>query len=398
MAATLKDISGSIALIALLAVAYGSVLRRFGGSAGSRAALGVLFGLAAMLAMQDPILVAEGVFVDLRHLPVTLAGAFLGWRGSLAAVGLAAAMRLDIGGQGAQVGALGLILAGLAGYLWDRWTLGSGYRGLRAMIALALLSSLHLLALLLLPGPLAIQVLAAMGPVLLPVHIAGVLVVGSLIERERCAHATRAALLRDAFHDPLTGLLNRRGFQEAMSRLPAGQDGALLIIDIDHFKRINDRYGHPAGDVILRSLGARLAAVLRQGDLLARLGGEEIGAFLPGLAPPGASVATRRLCEAIRAEPFTLPGGGTVAVTASLGGAYGPPGMLDALTARADAALYAAKHAGRNRCLFAPDAVIRPGSPNRPSPTCEGCGLDQACAGPRRNPGDRSDVPRPAPA
>jgi diguanylate cyclase (GGDEF)-like protein len=160
--------------------------------------------------------------------------------------------------------------------------------------------------------------------------------------------------------DALTGCLNRRGFDHALSREVAratrsGADLSLLALDIDHFKIVNDSRGHPAGDVVLCQLGELLRMVAREGDLVARTGGEEFSIILPDTTVDGALTFANRLCEEVRAHAFGHPGV-TVAITASIGVASArestpdPAGRLrDVLQHRADEALYAAKRSGRDR-------------------------------------------------
>ncbi|MBP1806585.1 diguanylate cyclase [Rubellimicrobium aerolatum] len=381
---TLKDSTGSIAFMCLLAVGYGVVVRQDLPGAWARTLLGAMFGLAAMVSMLDPSPVAPGVFVDLRNLPIALAGAFLGLRGAAVAMAMAVVLRLGIGGSGMWAGAAGILIAGGIGLAWNRGTRGRGRRSARAVLVLALLTSSHVLSSLLLPWPTALRVIGATLPVLLPLHVLGVLAAGVLIERERAAHARERRLRLEAHHDALTGLLNRRGFEVALAALPPDAAGALLLLDLDHFKRINDRHGHPAGDAVLRAIGGRLAAALRRGDILARIGGEELAIFLAGQGPEGAGIVARRLCEAVRAAPFTLPDGTVVPVTVSLGGAGGPASAFPALLAQADAALYDAKAAGRDRWHFA-DAPAEPASAEAASgPQSEAPSDPATPAAPRR--------------
>ena len=171
-------------------------------------------------------------------------------------------------------------------------------------------------------------------------------------------------VLRDRLHalasrDPLTGLLNRRGFDEAVPTLPQGEAVAVLVCDIDFFKRVNDRYGHDVGDKVLQSTGELLSnlAEARPATLLARFGGEE---FVVALAGAGleharlwAEMARVRLA-ARRAHDAQGP----IAVTASFGVAATEhfDGDVAALITRADAALYRAKNDGRNRVVAEADA------------------------------------------
>jgi diguanylate cyclase (GGDEF)-like protein len=153
--------------------------------------------------------------------------------------------------------------------------------------------------------------------------------------------------------DPLTGMLNRRGFAEACSRViereaSAGRPATAMIFDIDHFKSINDRFGHPAGDEILKLFSAVVVNNLRISDLSGRIGGEEFAALLPCPLEEGVIVA-ERVREAFEASGIVCDEG-PVDTTVSIGVAGGPAGTeLEVLLAAADTALYQAKRGGRNR-------------------------------------------------
>ena len=161
-------------------------------------------------------------------------------------------------------------------------------------------------------------------------------------------------LARSARLDALTGLPLRHGLDEAFQRLraQAGRHGevlALLMIDVDHFKRVNDEHGHAVGDRALRHLAATLRAHLRSGDLLLRYGGEEFLALVQVDGAPAAAASAQRLLEALRAAPMALDGGAALALRASIGLAVaGADEPLADATARADRALYAAKAGGRD--------------------------------------------------
>ncbi|WP_163559251.1 diguanylate cyclase [Halomonas sp. NO4] len=167
-----------------------------------------------------------------------------------------------------------------------------------------------------------------------------------------------------AEYDELTGTLNRRGLWRHLDEA-LRDDGAphhLLLLDIDHFKPVNDRFGHPAGDALLRLLAQRLGGELRSQDGLARLGGEEFAIVVSGLEQPEVLQVAERLRAGIADAPFQLaaPSAGgealTIPITVSLGAAClsAAPGRRPDPTlaiAQADQALYAAKHGGRNRVV-----------------------------------------------
>lgn len=154
--------------------------------------------------------------------------------------------------------------------------------------------------------------------------------------------------------DVLTGLPNRRDFvARASLATQGGRAGALLLLDADHFKRINDLWGHAVGDACLTAIAARLRAQLRPGDLVGRLGGEEFAAFLPDATREEAAAVGARLCAAIAVEAEAVEE--ALAVTLSAGAALGDGVTpLDRLMADADRALYEAKARGRARVVVWP--------------------------------------------
>lgn len=179
-----------------------------------------------------------------------------------------------------------------------------------------------------------------------------------LEQRNRELEEQRRAIEALANTDALTGALSRRHFLElaGRERARAAREGnglAVLLLDIDHFKRVNDTHGHAGGDAVLRAFHATCAAQLRAHDLLGRLGGEEFGVVLPATGREVARQVAERLRAAVAAEPVALPGGGAVAITVSIGLAFTASAAqdIDGLLAAADAALYRAKREGRNRVV-----------------------------------------------
>ena len=165
-----------------------------------------------------------------------------------------------------------------------------------------------------------------------------------------------------AHTDSLTGLLNRRRMAELVSDEAArssrhGHPMALLMIDLDHFKAVNDRLGHAGGDDVLRAFATTAQSVMRQGDALARVGGEEFAAMLPQTNQAGAEALARRLLQQVHARPARV-NGHEVAYTVSIGLAVSPPDnpvaeAFERLMAQADQALYQAKALGRDRVAVA---------------------------------------------
>jgi diguanylate cyclase (GGDEF)-like protein len=161
-------------------------------------------------------------------------------------------------------------------------------------------------------------------------------------------------------HDPLTGLSNRRYFNECVLAVDGGRPvgGCVLLADLDHFKRINDTHGHPAGDAVLAAMSQRLAAALRENDKLVRWGGEEFLAVLGPMTPAQADLTAERLLQAVRREPV-MWNGHMIRCTISIGYASFPMAgaatdiSLDSAISLVDKALYEAKRRGRDRaCLI----------------------------------------------
>jgi diguanylate cyclase (GGDEF)-like protein len=161
-------------------------------------------------------------------------------------------------------------------------------------------------------------------------------------------HEARFASSVQASSDPLTGALNRRGLAEALAN-GAGTCLTLFYMDLDGFKQVNDRHGHTAGDVLLKLVTARLRAVARAEDSVARLGGDEFSLGAPGLPPAAAETMAARIVAAVSHEPYDLGGGIVARVGVSVGYACSPEdGVgIEALSARADAALYEVKQRGK---------------------------------------------------
>jgi len=162
-----------------------------------------------------------------------------------------------------------------------------------------------------------------------------------------------------ASRDSLTEIYNRRYFFELAAvelerSRRSGRQASLLLIDIDHFKRVNDSFGHAAGDEVLKGVVATIKTLLRDSDLFARIGGEELVVLMPETGIEAARLVAERLRAAIQTDRYPLPNQ-SVTVTASIGLAVTtlPPEPLPALLERADRALYAAKAAGRNRVVEA---------------------------------------------
>ncbi|MBO3743028.1 GGDEF domain-containing protein [Actinoplanes flavus] len=168
------------------------------------------------------------------------------------------------------------------------------------------------------------------------------------VERRRQEHER---LSRDLVVDDLTGLANRRGYQAYLDTLGAAPGHgfyAVMMIDVDHFKKVNDRFGHDVGDLVLVRLGQILAAQVRPADLAARLGGDEFVVILAEVLPGVPEARAGQILDAVRTHPWSeiAPG---LTVSVSIGVHHGGRAELPALLSDADRSLYEAKHHGRGR-------------------------------------------------
>ena len=163
--------------------------------------------------------------------------------------------------------------------------------------------------------------------------------------------------------DPLTGLANRRQFELALAReidrvARSGEAALLLMVDIDHFKRVNDVHGHLVGDRVIQAIAARLIECVRPMDTVARYGGEEFAIILPNCPPTFGHTVAERIRRCIEEHPATIDAGLPIGVTISLGGAFAPQWVRSTAPlwlGRADRQLYRAKARGRNcTCLEQP--------------------------------------------
>lgn len=169
------------------------------------------------------------------------------------------------------------------------------------------------------------------------------------------------ALAREANTDALTGCANRRNFMQTLTQEQNrssryGFDFCVLSMDIDHFKLVNDTYGHAAGDEVLKHFAATIQTNLRNVDTLGRMGGEEFSILLPQTSANGGAMMAERIRASVQATPAMF-GTNNIPITVSIGGiewAAGSLESMDRLLARADEYMYAAKHNGRNRVEWAP--------------------------------------------
>ena len=235
--ATIIDMAAALAVTCLLAESYGAVRRRLVGDLLAPVVIGVLFGLMAVLHMHHPIEPFAGVIIDLRNIPIALAGAFLGWRGLIPCLVIAMVTRIDIGGVGAVPGLWGMVIAGLAGLIWARKLAGLPKRNFGMLLLLGLAMSAHLLGALALPRDVAVWFYtSAAGPILL-MNLVAVPLIGALLERENQRIQAERDSASHTTRDPNTGFLTGNAFvrevTNAFAAQPLGSFAGVLVIAPD---------------------------------------------------------------------------------------------------------------------------------------------------------------------
>ena len=229
------------------------------------------------------------------------------------------------------------------------WAASHLERGGVVLVTAAALVGDAATVLLLLPLDVALTDLVFSGAVLV--------VVAVLLWRAASVQARLVSALQEqAEVDALTGLVNRRVFDEALHESVGIAGAALVLLDVDAFKTINDSHGHPVGDDVLVHLAGILRCHVRAEDaVVSRLGGDELAVLLPGSPADAAARRAEELLQTVRSTPLPLPDGTLLSLSVSVGVAHVPPGRGDlrALYSAADAALYEAKRAGRGRVTVA---------------------------------------------
>jgi diguanylate cyclase len=348
-----------ISLLALMAIAFGMVERQYWPRSARSVIQGMIFGTGAIIAMMTPARIGDGVMVDARAIIIGFAAAFGGWPAALVAVMLGGGYRLWLGGMGAVPGAVGIVVAALLGLSWRYFMRPRGRIKPRHLVVLGLVVSCYLLTGIVLGYASMWTLVSLIGPYMVTASVFASVLLGLFVDRELNQIAREQHWKAGALTDPLTALPNRRAFERGMAGLrPHDKEAALLIIDLDHFKTVNDTHGHAAGDYVLQQVSMILRAHMRNRDLLSRLGGEELAALLPDTGAVEAQQVAERLRHAIETLEVHWEGQ-VIAITASIGVAVAP-GQLPAtdLFVQADAALYAAKRGGRNRVVCSGEMLL----------------------------------------
>jgi diguanylate cyclase len=341
-------------LMALVVMAYSTLLRHAPKLGGRSVMIGLLFGLAGVLSMADPIRTPEGVQLDSRTVMAALAAPFGGATATLIAACMMGAFRIVQGGVGTVPGLVAIAMASAIGYafhrIWRRRTPNA-----EQLLALAVAICSVLASLVLLPREVATSVVRTAAIPLVTNAVLGILLLGAFLAREDRHFRREQELRTEATTDALTALANRRTFDRLAYRVSEGARArgapfSMLLVDVDRFKSINDRFGHLAGDRVLASIAAIVKAETRQSDVVARYGGEEIAVLMPATSIRVAERVAERIRESVAGQSLAVDGT-QFQVTVSIGvsGSETASVVFPVVFKAADDALYDAKNKGRNR-------------------------------------------------
>ncbi|MGQ8875506.1 GGDEF domain-containing protein [Paenibacillus sp. TSA_86.1] len=325
---------------------------------------GFLFGLYGTVLMNYSFHVNDTTIVDLRHLAIVTAAVYLGGMASVISGVIIAVLRILMFGitSSAIDGAFIMTLLGLAGvyFAYASWS------RLTKIITMNLLGMSMIFIALLMNTP-SLNSLMRVFPIQMTIAFAGGLFIYFIAEFINRSNEMLFLLERRASTDHLTDLSNRRQFEHTLrSELQHArqyhQKLSLLVIDIDRFKKVNDTFGHSAGDAVLKQLGQLLVEHARSTDLVSRNGGEEFAILLLDCGYHQSMAIAESVRKAVGRFLFTLPDGQTVKLTISIGVAVYPDHCDDHddndLFDQADRALYEAKNTGRNKVCTLPPRNI----------------------------------------
>ena len=344
----------SLGLGALIVLGYGFILRHVRNPRHRIYASAVVFAGGAMAAMMNAIHMQSGYVFDTRAVFVVLSAVFGGPLAGLIVSVIAAAFRIWIGGAGVAAGVVGIAMAGAIGIGFALF--GPKNQRFRSLLLLGCLSNIYVLSLLLAGFERAFDLFAVIGAPLIVINTFGTILLGSALESTRRATSYLHDVEFNADRDPLTGLHNRRALSQLEFTIDreaaAGEqkDGCVILFDIDRFKAVNDRYGHPRGDEVLKQVAKTIVTRIRRSDFAVRYGGEEIAIILLATTVDNGFRVAEQIRTTIEKLEFTFEGK-TFSITISAGVAGFAAGETRLAVALdyADRALYRAKNAGRNR-------------------------------------------------
>ncbi len=344
----LASMLDKVGLAALVVLSYRAILRSRWPALWSGPAIGVLFSFGAAISMVDPLVVVPGFILDIRVIMVGLAALFGGAWAALIAGAVAVTIRMLIGGAGVMPGTVSIVLATIIALAFVRFR-GNG-RDLRNLALLGLFISLSLSSIFLLPRDFALGAALQSLPVLVLRNLVGTMILGYFLAMEERREVEHNTFKEQAERDALTGLSNRRAL-ELLERRDSGHQTpelfCVIMFDLDHFKNVNDSYGHGFGDVVLARFAEIITRRIRGSDIVVRYGGEEFCVILNDALLGNAA----RIAEDIRRQLAEEIFSHDVMVTVSAGVAQSSatvPSVYSVIK-QADQALYEAKRNGRNR-------------------------------------------------
>ncbi len=308
---SLLDLLGSAAVIGLLAVAYGALHRVVPDKRFVAPMLGTLFGLVALIQMHHPLEPYPGLIIDMRSVPIVLAGAFLGVPGLLPCLLIAAVARIDVGGVGMMSGLAAMLIAGVVGLAWQGFSRGQR-RGIGLLLVLGLATSLHLLAAVLLPPDLAVWFLREVAPMLAGLNLLCVTLVGALLERERRQIAKVNTLEQAAGFTTGGGLMTGDALAWALEQ--AGATGTLhegattFTIRIRFRGALSRFWGKEADDMAMQAFHQRLIAAMPDGGIVGWAKDDLVVMAIPAVDAAGARKVSTRIRRDVSAVPISLPG------------------------------------------------------------------------------------------
>ncbi|MEM7641819.1 MAG: LytS/YhcK type 5TM receptor domain-containing protein [Pseudomonadota bacterium] len=306
------DFAGSVAMICLLSMAYGLVRRRLPGISLAPQLAGIAFGFVAVLQMHSPITPFPGMIIDLRNIPILLAGAFLGPRGMLSCLVIAAGARIGIGGVGLASGVVSMILVGALGLAWDAMTTGPARRGWKAMFGLVALMPIHLVAVVMLPYDLMIWFISfAAGP-LLAIYAMVVPVAGMMLERERAQMASEARLRAVVRTDPEASFPTRRSLEAQVSQAFAtgqfAEGVAAIHLWFQPGLAHSSFWGENVRDLVAVSLHQRIAPLVPDGVIVGQVCDDRVVFLAPESMALGVDGLAASIRRDVAREAINVPG------------------------------------------------------------------------------------------
>ena len=345
-----------IGMTIILVYCFGIFSRAFPSPLRISITMGFLLGLAAWVAMAAPIQLDDGVIVDLRALFVGISAAFFGWRAALITTVMAVGFRIEIGGIGMIPGIFGIVIAAIAGLFGRRKVEARIKSSILSLIALSSLISVNMVSAFMLPHDVSVVFFQTMAPLVFALNFFGTVIFTLLITREMTMLGKENSLLEAASTDPLTKIPNRRSvidkYGEIHDQAIFRRGVAMVCIDVDHFKAINDTFGHLPGDQVRVEISRRISSCLRPTDLFARMSGDEFLVVLTNVSSDEALAIADRCRKIISRAPIAT-NGMHIQASISVGSVWSNKSEeFSAFRNAADAALYQAKTAGRDCTAF----------------------------------------------